>query len=144
MGRNRPKEGKIVEKMHFFLHTPINLTSPHSKTARNGYCLSLAYDLVHRVTSGSGATSKTILTRCHAHRHAYTRIHEYARAFQQRCCFFAVTSVTLDCFLTPFFEDFPNHIHPKSYTPPNDFLRNKGPQIVKVSNQTVITLSFTT
>lgn len=56
MGRNRPKEGKIVDKMHFFLQTPIDLTSSHSKTARSGYYLSLAYDLVHRVTSGSGAT----------------------------------------------------------------------------------------
>ena len=63
MGRNRPKEGKIVDKMHFFLQTPIDLISSHSKTTRSGYYLSLADDLVHRVTSGSGATLKTILTR---------------------------------------------------------------------------------
>lgn len=63
MGRYRTEEGKIVEKMHFFSQTFIDLTSSHSKAARSGYYLSLAYDLGHRVTSGSGAISKTILTR---------------------------------------------------------------------------------
>ena len=71
------------------------------------------------------------------------RIHEYARAFQQRCCFFAVTSVTLDCFLTPFFEDFPKHIHPKIYTSLNDFLRNERSLIVKGNDKAAIIVSFT-
>ena len=80
MGRNRPKEGKIVDKMHFFLQTLANLTSIPSKKNGYWYYLSLAYYVVHRVTSGSGATSKTILTRCHAYEKArFARAHTSAR-----------------------------------------------------------------
>ena len=80
MGRNRPKEGKIVDKMHLFLQTLANLISLPSKKNGYWYYLSLAYYVVHRVTSGSGATSKTILTRCHAYEKArFARAHTSAR-----------------------------------------------------------------
>ena len=126
MGRNRPKEGKILDKMHFFLQTPTNLTSPPSKTARNGYYLSLAYDLVHRVTSGSGATSKTpppaaariregsirtsahkcatISTRLLAHMRTYTRTHTSMRAPSNSDVVFLLSQVSHLFLFSPDFR----------------------------------------
>ena len=105
MGRNRPKEGKIVDKMHFFLQTPTNLISPSSKTTRNGYYLSLTYDLVHRVTSGSGATSKTILTLRHAYEKArFARARTSMRAPSNSDVVFLLSQVSHQFLFSPDFR----------------------------------------
>ena len=154
-----PKREKIAEKWqfnfkhHHFWHFHIAFPgcycifvqcTPHLLRSPALHILALHHPTRN---SADATTDNTPATAPMKNRQA-SRAHSayawvYARAFQQRCCFFAVTSVTLDCFLTPFFEDFPNHIHPKSHTPLNDFLRNKDSQTVKENNKTAITLSFT-
>ena len=73
-----------------------------------------------------------------------TRAHTSTRAPSNSDVVFLLSQVShWFVFSPPFFEDFPNHIPQKIYLPLNDFLRNKGSQIVKGNDKTAIIVSFT-
>ena len=85
MGWNRGKEWKIREKLHYSFWIPPILLSPMSKN--KSYKIS-------KLVSSTTIDSDTIpLRRYPTKLPSLSRVR--ARAFQQRCWFFAVTSVTL-------------------------------------------------
>ena len=72
MGRYCPKEGKNRRKVHYFLSTHQNMKYGHSKKQSSSLNRSLGRQVEDEV---------------------FSRVC-VALAFQQRCCFFAITSVT--------------------------------------------------